>query len=191
MGNKRIGLFIDGSNLYMSAKALGFRIDFTKLKQYYQTLGDVTQAVYFTALPPKEVESPLRRMVDYVEFNGYTLIQKETKEYFDPDTKTKRLKGNMDVEIAVYAGEAASSITDMVLFSGDGDFRCLLESLQRRYGIHCTVVSARSLVADTLRRQANEYVDLSTLKDRLIHEETAKQTAEAVRRRRFGFLDGS
>jgi uncharacterized LabA/DUF88 family protein len=186
---KRIGIFIDGSNLYMSAKALGFRIDFTKLKKYYQTMGDVAQAVYFTALPPKDVESPLRRMVDYVEFNGFTLIQKETKEYTDL-IGNKKLKGNMDVEIAVYVGEVANTLSDMVLFSGDGDFRCLLESCQRRHGVHCTVVSARSLVADSLRRQANEYVDLSTLKDKLIHEQDKAETTEAVKRKRFGFIDG-
>src|SRR6266849_1548704 len=184
---KRIGIFIDGSNLYMSAKALGFRIDFTKLKQYYQTQGDVAQAMYFTALPPKDVESPLRRMVDYVEFNGFTVIQKETKEYLDVDNK-KRLKGNMDVEIAVYMGEVANSLTDIILFSGDGDFRCLIESCQRA-GVHCTVVSARSLVADVLRRQANEYVDLSTLKDMLMHEEAQQQEVEEKRSKRFNFLD--
>jgi uncharacterized LabA/DUF88 family protein len=193
---KRIGIFIDGSNLYMSAKALGFKVDFTKLKQYYQSMGDVAQAVYFTALPPKDVESPLRRMVDYVEFNGFTLIQKETKEYTDP-IGNKKLKGNMDVEIAVYMGEVASSLTDVVLYSGDGDFRCLLESCQRRYGVHCTVVSTRSLVADSLRRQANEYVDLSTLRDKLVHadhksdqQDKPESTTEVIKRKRFGFLDG-
>ena len=175
---KRIGLFIDGSNIYASAKALGFRVDFKKLKDYYQSMGDVAHALYFTALPPKEVISPLRAMVDFVEYNGYTLIQKETKEYIDPDTKVSKIKGNMDVEIAVHANEIAPFLDCMVLFSGDGDFRCLIESLQRRHGIHCTVVSARSLVSDALRRQANEYVDLSTIRAKIIHE---------TKRKRFGF----
>jgi len=160
---KRIGIFIDGSNLYASAKALGFRVDFTKMLNHYKAMGDVAHALYFTALPPKHVESPLRKMVDYVDYNGFNVIQKETKEYIDPDGKTK-IKGNMDVEIAVYVEEVAASITDLFLYSGDGDFRILLESVQRRHGVRCTVVSARSLVADTLRRQANEFVDLSDLK---------------------------
>lgn len=187
---KRIGIFIDGSNLYESVKSLGFMVDFVKLKEYYKTLGDVTRLVYFTALPPKEVVSPLRPLVDFIEYNGYTLIQKETKTYYNAITQETKLKGNMDVEIAVHSLEVAPYLDSMVLFSGDGDFRCLIESLQRVHGLHCTVVSARSLVADSLRRQANEFIDLSTLKDKLIHDDTGKAEREALRNKRFGFLKG-
>ena len=183
--SKRYGIFIDGSNLYASAKALGFRVDFTKLLNYYKGMGDVAHAMYFTALPPKTENTPLRMMTDFVEFNGYILIQKETKEFIDANGR-KKLKGNMDVEIAVHAGEVAHSITNLVLYSGDGDFCCLIESLQRRHGVHCTVVSARSLTADSLRRQANDYVDLADLRRQLNHDEQVV-TAE-VRAKRFKFL---
>ncbi len=179
---KRIGIFIDGSNLYMSTKALGFRVDFTKLLNYYKQQGDVAHAFYFTALPPKEVQSPLRKMIDYVDYNGWTVIQKETKKYVDLEG-TEKLKGNMDVEIAVHVAETAPFITNLILFSGDGDFRVLLESIQRRHGIHCTIVSARSLVADGLRRQANEFVDLATLKDTFNHE--TEQESMRPKRKRF------
>ena len=184
---KRIGLFIDGSNMYMSAKALGFRIDFTKLLNYYKNIGEVTHAFYFTALPPKDVQSSLRKMVDYVDYNGYTVIQKETKKYTNSEG-TDKLKGNMDVDITIYACETAPFISHLVLFSGDGDFRIMLESLQRRFGIFCTVVSAKSLVADILRRQANEFVDLLTLKDAFVHEQDEVER-EAKRVKRFRFLD--
>jgi uncharacterized LabA/DUF88 family protein len=183
---KRIGIFIDGANLYASAKALNFRVDFTKLLNHYKGMGDVAHAFYFTALPPKDVEHPLRKMIDYVEYNGFSVIQKETKEYVDADGKSK-LKGNMDVEIAVYAGEVSHTLTDVVLFSGDGDFRCLLESLQRRHGIRCTVVSARSLVANELRRQANEYVDLNTLRDKFNHGPDVER--QTLAQRRYNFLN--
>lgn len=182
---KRIGIFIDGSNLYMSTKALGFRVDFTKLLNYYKQQGDVAHAFYFTALPPKDVQSPLRKMIDYVDYNGWTVIQKETKTYTTTEG-TEKLKGNMDVEIAVHVNETAPFISNLVLFSGDGDFRVLLESIQRRYGIHCLVVSARSLVSDGLRRQANEFVDLSELRDAFNHE----PEQESVRPKRSRFLFG-
>jgi len=181
---KRIGLFIDGSNMYMSAKALGFRVDFTKLLNYYKQQGEVTHAFYFTALPPKDVQSPLRKMVDYVDYNGFTVIQKETKKYISSDGSDK-LKGNMDVEISVHVFETVPFITNLILFSGDGDFRALLESVQRRYSTHCTVVSARTLVADSLRRQANEFIDLATLKDAFLH---VPDPAE-LRTKRLRFLD--
>ena len=184
---KRTGIFIDGSNLFMSTKALGFRVDFTKLLNYYKQQGEVSHAFYFTALPPKDVQSPLRKMIDYVDYNGWTVIQKETKSYITTEGVDK-LKGNMDVEIAVHVGETAPFITNLILFSGDGDFRVLIESVQRRYGIHCTVVSARSLVADALRRLVTEYVDLLDLRDAIVH--TVAEPNAAIRKRRFGFLDG-
>lgn len=173
---KRIGIFIDGSNLYHSAKALGFSVDFVKLLAYYKTQGEVVKAFYFTALPPKTEHSNLRTLIDFVDFNGYTVIQKETKTFTNVGGDVK-LKGNMDVEIAVHAGEVAPFITHLVLFSGDGDFRVLLESVQRRYGIHCTVVSARSLVSDMLRRQADEFKDLNELKSEFIHEREPSKPA--------------
>ncbi len=178
---KRIGLFIDGSNIYASARALGFKVDFTKLLTYYKDQGEVVNAFYFTALPPKDVESPLRRMVDYVRYNGFSVIEKETREYIDPEG-IKKLKGNMDVEIAVYAAETAVAMTHMVLYSGDGDFRCLIESMQRRHNIHCTVVAARNLTANVLRSQANEYIDLVTLRDRFFHTMEAAEPVKTTKR---------
>lgn len=186
---KRIGIFIDGSNMYMSAKALNFRVDFTKLLNYYKQQGEVVRAFYFTALPPKDVQSDLRRMIDYVDYNGWTVIQKETKEYLNPEG-VKKLKGNMDVEIAVHVNETAPFITHLILFSGDGDFRVLLESVQRRNGIHCTVISARSLVADALRRQSNEFQDLATLKETFQQEGVTTEEREILKRKRFNMLDG-
>ena len=185
---KRIGLFIDGSNIFMSAKTLGFRVDYTKLLNYYKSMGEVAHAFYFTALPPKEVNSDLRKMVDYVRHNGYVVVEKETREYLD-DKGLPKLKGNMDVEIAVYAGEVAASMSHMVLFSGDGDFRCLIESMQRKHNIHCTVVSARSLASGSLRSQANEFVDLSTLRIALNHEYVEKTVPidRTLIRRKFSF----
>jgi uncharacterized LabA/DUF88 family protein len=186
---KRYGLFIDGSNLYASAKALGFRVDFSKIHSHFSGMGDVAHAMYFTALPPKTVESPLRRMVDFVEYNEFTLVSKETHTHYDADN-TPRLKGNMDVEIAVYMEEVAGTLTDIVLFSGDGDFRCLVESVQRRFGVHVTVISTRSLVSDALRRQANKYIDLSILKDKFIHQADVAQVSEEVKEKRRRFLFG-
>ena len=183
---KRIGIFIDGSNIYESARCLDFKIDYVKLLNYYKQQGEVQQAMYFTALPPKTVESALRKMADFVEFNGFTLIQKETRTTYNSVTGEKKLKGNMDVEIAVHVMEVVHNITHMVLFSGDGDFRCLVESVQRR-GVHVTVVSARELVATEMRRQASEFIDLATLRD-LFNQ--GVKVDPVLERRRFKFLTG-
>jgi uncharacterized LabA/DUF88 family protein len=168
---KRIALLIDGSNIYASAKSLGFRVDYKKLLDYFKRDCQVVRAFYFTALPDKNIESPLRKMVDFISYHGYTVIQKETREYTDEDGVPKR-KGNMDVEIAVYAWKFAPMVDEIILFSGDGDFRALVERIQE-VGVNCHVIStlkgSAPTIADSLRKQADRYTDLADLRGILEH----------------------
>jgi len=193
--SKTTAILIDGSNLYAANKALGLPpIDYRKILQYFE--GTVVRALYFTALPPKEENSSLRPMVDYLEYNGWSVIQKEWKKFFDPISKTEKVKGNMDVEIAVMALELAPYCTDIVLFTGDGDFRFLVETLQRRFCVRVTVVSTiktrPAMIADELRRQADKFIDLVDLSPSI------KQTVatpvdmveDPIRKRRFKFANG-
>src|SRR5205085_5403960 len=82
----------------------------------------------------------------------------------------RNVKGNMDIELAIDAMELADHIDHMVLFSGDGDFRSLVEAMQRK-GVRVSVASTIStqppMVADELRRQADEFVDLTTLQAKI------------------------
>ena len=175
-------ILIDGSNLHAACQALGFSVDYKKLLESFE--GTIHRAYYFTALPPATEQSTLRPMVDYLEFNGFTVIQKVWKEFVDKDGKS-RTKGNMDIEIAVHAYEQARYVDDTFLFSGDGDFRCLVESLQRNYGHKVTVIStiqsSPALCADALRRQADTFLDLADMREAI--ERTEDQ--RSVRRRNF------
>lgn len=192
MRSKVSSIFIDGSNLYASIKALGLSaIDYKKILHHFD--GTIHKALYFTALPPKEEQSSLRPMVDYLEYNGWGVIQKETKVFFDPITKTNKVKGNMDVEITTMCLELAPYNSDTILFTGDGDFRFLVETLQRRYGHHVTVVSTintrPAMIADELRRQADTFIDIVDLHPHI--KQTNNDTAKAVLKdRRFKFNNG-
>lgn len=162
---KTVAILIDGSNLYAANKALGLSTDYKKLLNHFG--GTVLRAAYFTALPPETEQSSLRPLVDWLDYNGWTVYQKEWREFIDPVTGEKKMKGNVDVEIACVAKELAPHITHLVLFSGDGDFQFLVESLQRQYAIHVTVVSTIKsrppMIADILRRQADTFIDLVDL----------------------------
>ncbi len=168
--DERIALFIDGSNLYAAARGLGFDIDYKRLLQHFSTKGRLIRAFYYTALLDEQEYSPIRPLVDWLDYNGYTLVTKPTKEFTDAYGRRK-IKGNMDIELAVDAMEMADRLDHIVLFSGDGDFRRLVEALQRR-GVRVSVVSTiRSsppMVADELRRQADCFIELQTLMP-LIH----------------------
>jgi len=164
---ERIGLFIDGSNLYAAARALNFDIDYKRLLKYYASEGRLIRAMYYTALIDDAEYSPLRPLVDWLDYNGYTMVTKPAKEFTDSQGR-KKIKGNMDIELAIDVMEMAPALDHIVLFSGDGDFRRLLEAVQRK-GLRCTVVSTVKshppMVADELRRQADNFIELSDLQN--------------------------
>jgi uncharacterized LabA/DUF88 family protein len=162
---ERIGLFIDGANLYAAARGLGFDIDYKRLLELFASKGRLIRAFYYTALVEDQEYSPIRPLVDWLDYNGYTMVTKPTKEYTDA-TGRRKLKGNMDIELAIDVMEMAQHLDHIVLFSGDGDFRRLVEAVQRK-GVRVTVVSTiRSsppMVADELRRQADNFLELQEL----------------------------
>ncbi|HNB27584.1 MAG TPA: NYN domain-containing protein [Alphaproteobacteria bacterium] len=163
--NERVALFIDGANLHAAARALGFDIDYKRLLKQFQEKCHLIRAFYYTALVEDQEYSPLRPLVDWLDYNGFTMVTKPTKEYTDSMGRRK-IKGNMDIELAIDVLEMASHLDHVVLFSGDGDFRRLVEAVQRK-GVRVSVVSTiRSqppMVADELRRQADNFIELEEL----------------------------
>ncbi len=163
--NERIGIFIDGANLYNAARALGFDIDYKRLLEVFGAEGRLIRAFYYTALLDDQEYSPIRPLVDWLDYNGYTMVTKPTKEFTDSYGRRK-IKGNMDIELAVDVIEMADKLDHVVIFSGDGDFRRLVESVQRkgvRVSIVSTVRSQPPMAADELRRQADVFIELQDL----------------------------
>ena len=166
---ERIALFIDGSNLYAAAKGLDFDIDYKRLLEFFSSQGHLVRAFYFTALLEDQEYSPIRPLVDWLDYNGYTMVTKPAKEYTDSAGR-KKIKGNMDIELAVDMIEMADSIDHAVVFSGDGDFRRLIEAVQRK-GLRVSVVSTMQskppMIADELRRQADFFIELVDIIDHI------------------------
>ena len=166
---ERIALFIDGANLYATAKSLGFDIDYKRLLREFQSRGRLVRAFYYTALVEDQEYSSIRPLIDWLDYNGFSVITKPAKEFVD-SLGRRKIKGNMDIELAVNAMEMADHLDHIVLFSGDGDFRSLVEAVQRK-GVRVSVVSTITtqppMVADELRRQADEFVDLVQLASKI------------------------
>jgi uncharacterized LabA/DUF88 family protein len=165
----RIALFIDGANLYATSKALGFDIDYRRLLKEFQSRGELVRAFYYTAIIEDQESSSIRPLVDWLDYNGYNAVTKAAKEYVDAGGRRK-LRGKMGIELAVDALGLVDQIDQMMLFSGDGDFRSLVEAVQRR-GVRVTVISTIAtrppMIADDLRRQADVFVDLRELQAKI------------------------
>jgi uncharacterized LabA/DUF88 family protein len=163
----RLALFIDGANLYAAAKALGFDVDYKLLRQEFDRRGKLMRAFYYTALIEGDEYSPIRPLVDWLHYNGFCVVSKPAREYTDAVGRRK-IKGNMDIELAVNAIELAPRLDHAVIFSGDGDFRPLIESLQRqgvRVSVVSTIRSQPPMISDDLRRQADNFIELDALRD--------------------------
>ena len=162
---ERIALFIDGANLYAASKSLSFDIDYKRLLALFRAKGQLVRALYYTALADDQEYSSIRPLIDWLDYNGYTMVTKPTKEFVDAAGRRK-IKGNMDIELAVDAMELAEHLDHLVIFSGDGDFRSLVEALQhkgKRVSVISTLTTNPPMVADELRRQADQFIELTDL----------------------------
>ncbi|MBV1704838.1 MAG: NYN domain-containing protein [Hyphomicrobiales bacterium] len=179
----RIALFIDGANLYATAKSLGFDIDYRRMLKEFQGKGRLVRAFYYTALVEDQEYSSIRPLIDWLDYNGFSVVTKPAKEFVD-SLGRRKVKGNMDIELAVNAMEISDRVDQIYLFSGDGDFRYLVEAVQRK-GVRVTVVSTVTtqppMVADELRRQADEFLDIAHLAQRIGRDPSERAERAAQR----------
>lgn len=166
MTERRYAILIDGANLYATTKDLQIQVDYKQLLSAFP--GELYRALYFTAIV-ENLESPLIQLLDYIEYNGWTVIKKFAKVFKDTDTGRTKIKGNMDMEMAIYALQIAPHVQDIYLFSGDGDFQILVQELQR-VGVRVHVISSTQtrppMVADNLRRQADHFIEIVEFRKR-------------------------
>lgn len=163
--DEKLAIFIDGANLYSSAKSLDFDIDYKLLLKWLASRGRIIRSFYYTALIEEQEYSPIKPLADWLDYNGYSLITKPVREFTDSNGR-KKIKGNMDIELAIDMMEISDKADHIMLFSGDGDFRRLIEAVQRK-GVRVTVISTLEsnpvMVSDELRRQADHFLDLDLL----------------------------
>jgi uncharacterized LabA/DUF88 family protein len=173
---ERVALFIDGANLYATSKALGFDVDYKRLLALFRQKAHLVRALYYTALSEDQEYSSIRPLIDWLDYNGFTMVTKPTKEFTDASGRRK-VKGNMDIELAVDAMRLADTLDHIVLFSGDGDFRGLVAALQqkgRRVSVVSTLQTQPAMVADELRRQADQFIDLADLEQLIGRDASAR-----------------
>ena len=163
--NERIALFIDGANLYSAAKTINVEIDYRKLLEEFRKRGRLLRAYYYTALVENDDYSPIRPLVDGLQYNGFNVITKAAKEFTDRDGR-RRVKGDMDVEITVDMMRMAEHLDHVILFSGDGDLKSVVQAVKDkgvRVSVVSTVKSQPPMISDELRRTADTFIDLADL----------------------------
>ena len=165
--DERLAIFIDGANFYSAVKALGFELDYKLLRSEFMRRGKLVRASYYTMLLENDDYSPIRPLVDWLDYNGFNIVTKPAKEFTDQNGR-RRIKGSMDVDLAVDAMAMADHVDHIVLFTGDGNFAPLVEGLQSkgvRVSICSTLRTQPQMVSDELRRAADNFIELGELRD--------------------------
>ena len=123
----KLAMFIDGVNTHAAARALGFDIDYQRLLTEFQSRGTLVRVFFYTVIVEDWEFSALRPLIDWLDYNGFTVITKAAK-VFDDGEGRRGLKRNISVELAIDAMELADYLDQIVLFAGDGDFRSLMKA---------------------------------------------------------------
>lgn len=181
---EKVVLFIDGANLYATSRALGVDIDYKRLLSQFQEQAYLLRAYYYTALIEDQEYSSIRPLIDWLDYNGYTVVTKPAKEFTDAQGRRK-IKGNMDIELAIEAMEMSPHYDHFVLFSGDGDFTALVAALQRKgkkVTVASTLTTPTPMISDDLRRQADYFLEIANLaksvgRPQVDRQHTAKEDA--------------
>lgn len=167
--NEPTAVLIDGYNTLSTTKLLKFDIDFRKLLNLFQNKTRLVKIYYFASLRDNPADhDPMIPVIQWMMYNGYNVISKKMNEFMNIDNIQS--KGNMDVEISVTVLEMVKSVDHIVLFTGDENFRFLIEAVQRM-GTRITVCSSMQcqpqIMSDDLRRQADNFIELNNLKSEI------------------------
>lgn len=168
MTKRTAAIFVDGANVHATGRALGFDIDYGGVLAHVAKTYDVTRAFYYTSIVEDSEYLSLQPLLDYLEFNGWTVVTNAAKEFADPTTGQRRYKRGITVELTVDALRMAGFVDEIIIFSGDGSYRALVEALQQQTRVRVTIASTKAtqqpMVADELRRQADAFLDVNDLR---------------------------
>lgn len=160
----RLAIFIDGENIHYSAKHLNMRLDYLKLCRIIAGERRLVRAYFYTAVS-QQSEGKID-FINFLKLNGFTVVTREVKSFNDTDGSNRGIRGSLDMEMAMDALTLSESLDTVVLCTGDGDFRPLVDTLARR-GKHVEVCALREMTSTDLIAAADVYTDLATLKDRI------------------------
>ena len=160
--NDRVAIFIDGENIHYSAKHLNMRLDYLKLCRKLADGRRLLRSYFYTA-----VSNQSEGKIDFINFlklNGFTVVTKEIKSFNDMEGSSRNVRGALDMEMAIDVLELSEKLDTVILCTGDGDFKALVQAVGRR-GIHVEICALREMTSTELIAMADAYTDLATMKD--------------------------
>lgn len=150
-----VGVFVDVSNLFYSAKSASVEVNYCRLLEHAVAGRDLIRACAYTGVDPDNPNQ--RKFIDFLRANGYKVVSKDIHKY-----EGGRIKANLDIEMAVDIMLLSENLDVVVLVSGDGDFVRLIEAIQLK-GVRCEIISFGISTSNELIEAADQFTEISTL----------------------------
>lgn len=154
---QNVGIFVDVSNLFYSAKSAEVEVNYCKLLSYATGGRHLIRACAYTGIDPEN--NSQRKFIDFLSANGYKVVCKDIHKY-----DTGRIKANLDIEIAVDMMLMAQNLDVAVLVSGDGDFARLVSAVQDK-GVRFELVGFSNSTSNDLIQMVDAFTEISTIPD--------------------------
>ena len=150
---QRVGVFVDVSNMYHSAKSLyDAKVNFKEILKTAAAGRKLIRAISYVL---KSNNPDEQGFFDALAGQGFSVKMKDLQVYYD-GTK----KGDWDVGLAMDAVRLAPKLDVVVLVSGDGDYVPLVEYLQHQ-GVLVEAMAFRESASGKLIEAVDEFIDLS------------------------------
>jgi len=168
----RVAIFIDGENIHYSAKHLNMRMDYLKLCKILAGSRRLVRSYFYTA-----VSNQSEGKIDFINFlklNGFKVVTREVKSFSEGDGATRSVRNALDMQMALDVIEMSEHLDTVVLCTGDGDFRPLVDALVRK-GKHVEVCGLREMTSTDLIAGSDVYIDLDSLKNQVALEQLTQR----------------
>lgn len=160
MNKQRIGVFVDGANHSEALNQANVKMNYRDFLRGLDGNHQIVAARYYSGVSDKDAYKNVRDFLSVVSKAGFALVTKPIREF--PDGT---VKGNVDIEIAVDIMAMVDRLDQVMLFSGDGDFIYLVNTIQQR-GVYVTVCSHKPFASVELRESCNEFLEIRDLTKR-------------------------
>lgn len=158
----RLAIFVDVPNILYGAEASGVRLNWGKVADFLSHGRTLVRAIAYAPIsddPDARTENE-RFVVPFLD-HGYRIATKQLKRFSGGS-----VKANFDVELAIDVLTMSDRVDVIVLVSGDGDFRRLVEIVGAR-GVRVEVMAFGKSTSSDLRQVADRYIDIAQYADRL------------------------
>jgi|SRR3990167_2647300 len=171
MEKPKTKIYIDGANMFYTQKRLGWSVDWKKVKNHIEQDKDVFEWRYYVGI--KDSDEKMLKYLKHLNSVGFNTITKPLKKIKisggEAPERDFIYKANFDVEMTADILLEKFKLDEIIIFSGDSDFRYLVKKLKDA-GLKVVVFSSRKTISWELKIECAKVVYFENIKEKIMRE---------------------